>query len=521
MNTENSQHKALAKYTELFIRWNKLLLCFFLFSVSVGLVVYLVTPKTYSSSSLIIYQQQKVNPSKLSPDEERKIEEMVNTVGQQVTSRTSLQSIVKQFDLYPDLRETHPIEDVVVLMRDKDIKIRSHQQKGDVFSVSYSYDDPRKAMLVTNAIASRFIEENIRFREERATETTAYVKDELQMAKVSLDKKESIMRDYKLKYYNEMPDQRAINMQRLNGLQEQYQSIQANIHNLEQTRLLAEEQFAVRKDMLKLSTTTPEAASGNQIDDLETARRSLEKMLAKYTPDHPDVRLLKARIVQLEEERAAGAETGGESDGKAEKGAGSEQTQSQKMGMQLKQIEFNLESLRKEGERVLAQVKQYQQWIETTPVREAEWAALTRDYDELKKHYEYLVAQSLAAEAAESLERRQKGSQFKILDPAYLPEKPTKPDFFAVMFSALGIGLVVGGAFVLLMDFFDTSFRDANELEDVLRVPVLCSVPLVETNGERKRAKIFSVALYSFFAVWLCVLIAGGGYFFQKGWIII
>ncbi|MDH3347107.1 MAG: hypothetical protein OEM02_03260 [Desulfobulbaceae bacterium] len=497
---ETDQRKVLLKNADLLLRWDKLIIFSVLLSLFLGLVVYLNTPKTYQSSSLIMYEQQKISPSRLSPDQEKKIGQMVNTVTQQVASRTSLEGIIKEFGLYQDQLAKLPLEDVVDMMRSK-IDISAQQKKGDIFSVSFQDGNPRKAMLVTNAIAAKFIEENLRFREERASETTAYIDDELRMAKETLDKKEDIMRDYKLKYYNEMPSQRAINISRLNTLQEQYQAVQANIQNLEQTRLLVQQQYELQMQ----SMTNPASGSSKnaQIFDLDSARLSLKSLLSKYTPEHPAVKQLEKQIQQLEQER---------------KGSGA---QSDKQTLQLEEIKLNLKSLRENSRKIQEQIGTYQRWIESTPVREAEWAAVTRDYEELKKHYEYLVSQSLAAQSAESLERRQKGSQFRIVDPAYLPEKPLKPNFLKIMFVAVVLGLGGGVGGVVLFNFFDNSFKDVSEIEELLQMSVICSIPLIVMETEKRKNKIISICYYSSFGFGFLCLVVAMVYLFQKGRIVL
>ncbi|MCK5229893.1 MAG: hypothetical protein KAR13_06490, partial [Desulfobulbaceae bacterium] len=243
---ELEQRQKLKKYLDIVLRSKKIIIFCLLVSIVAGLGKYLRTPKTYQAMALIRYQQQSVNPSRMSPDVKTRIREMVSTVGQQITSRTSLEALIKKFDLYTEMREKIPMEDVVVNMRDHHISIKP-EGKGDIFRVLFHGGNPKKVMLVTNELAAKFIEENLRFREERASETSAYVKDELQMAKKSLDKIESTMRDYKLKFYNEMPQQRDLNMSRLNSLQTQYQGNQDSIQDLERTKILIQEQISLRK----------------------------------------------------------------------------------------------------------------------------------------------------------------------------------------------------------------------------------------------------------------------------------
>ena len=154
-------------------------------------------------------------------------------------------------------------------------------------------------LLVTNALAAKFIEENIRLREETVSETSAYIKDELNMAKEALNKKEAAMRDYKLKYYNEMPDQRGTNITRLNALQSQYQAYQNTLQELERTKVLIQEQISLRQDLLaKLGNNVP-LTPDNSIEDLQA---QLNMLLTRYTEKHPDVKRLKSLIASQQQD---------------------------------------------------------------------------------------------------------------------------------------------------------------------------------------------------------------------------
>lgn len=522
---ENEQRQLLKKYLDIALRRKNLIIFCLLVSVVAGLGKYLRTPKSYQAASLIRYQQQSVNPSKMSPDVQTRIREMVSTVGQQITSRTSLEDLIKKFDLYTEMREKVPMEDVVVMMRDNHIIIKP-AGKGDIFQVSYHGGDPKKVMLVTNELAAKFIEENLRFREERASETSAYVKDELRMAKKSLDKIETTMRDYKLKFYNEMPQQRVVNMSRLNSLQTQYQGNQDSIQDLERTKILIQEQISLRKkeiseerqrilSLMESNGSVPRPGQGgDELEELAGARRALKALQIKYTERHPDVRRLKSTIKELEESLAVKSDSGSGSAEAVDKFGPDAATDKQfgQMVLQQKSVEYNIERLKKEKEEIRSQIEKYQKWVEAAPVREAEWSALTRDYEQLNRHYQELVARNLTAASAESLERRQKGSQFKIVDPAHFPEKPFKPDFIRIMLVALAIGLGMGGGLSFGFEFLDTSFKDAEELEPYLKLPVVCSIPYIFTEKEKKWNKIKFILWVAAFVVSVGIIIAGTAY---------
>jgi hypothetical protein len=114
---------------------------------------------------------------------------------------------------------------------------------------------------------------------------------------------------------------------------------------------------------------------------------------------------------------------------------------------------------------------------------------LTREYGELKRRYDFLVGQNLQADSALNLERRQKGSHFKIEDPARKPENPVKPRFLIVMGIALLAGCGLGGGLALGLEHLDTSFRDPAKLEEALKLDVICSVPHLSLSSEIKRQR--------------------------------
>ncbi|MFC1826913.1 GumC family protein [Thermodesulfobacteriota bacterium] len=518
------QRQQIKRFLDIFLRRKKTIIFCIIIALVLGLGKYLTTSKVYRSTSHIIYQQ-KINPTKMSPDTSG-FGEIVSTVSQQITSRTSLENLINQFDLYKGLRAQLPMEDVVEIMRSRDIGIKP-ELKGNIFSVSYIGSNPRKVLLVTNALAAKFIEENIRFREEIVTDASAYIKDELSMAKESMNKIDAAMRDYKLNYFNEMPQQLESNISRLNALQEQYQSYQTSLQDLERTTVLIQEQISLRKELQSQLESNTQGYTDQRVltksAQLNMHRLEMENLQSKYTDKHPDVKRLKIQIDKLEVDLAEKNTT---ADIEAETetgpvGIGVRDNQIFNMQQQLETIEIDMIRINSERKETKKHIEIYKKWIEAAPIREAEWSDLTRDYEQLKIHYENLVQRDLQAVAAQSLERRQKGSQFKIFDPANLAEKPFKPDFVKIMLIAIAISLGIGCAIAFAFEFLDTSFRDAHDLEKFLEIPVACSIPVIKTATETRKQNIKSVA-------WITVLILslgaiGGGiaYLWLKGSIIL
>jgi polysaccharide chain length determinant protein (PEP-CTERM system associated) len=515
----------IRKYVNLLMNGHKLIVFAVLAAISVALYLYIDSPELYRSSATIVYQEQQVNPSRFSPDQKIDIGEMLNTVSQQVMSRTNLESMIRRFDLYPTMRDNAPIEDVIEYMREKTIDVK-REGGGNVFSVSYKGRDPEKVKQVTNALSVKFIEENLRVREQRARETADYIDDELRMSKETLNEKEEQMRDYKLKYYNEMPQQREANMNRLNNLQEQLQAVQANIQNLEQTRLLVAEQLEILEQMQAEAQARGDAdpGAGGPAGSLAEARDRLRELRSRYTDQHPSVVRMQKRVEQLESEVARLESSGSRSAAAAQAarvGTSDRPSRIQELAFQLKEIDLDLQALRKESDNIRSQIKKYEKWIEAAPIREAEWADLTRDYEELKEYHDELLSRSLAARAAESLEMRQRGSQFRVIDAAFLPESPLKGTFLKIFLVGAFLGLALSSGLILGYDLLDTSFKSAREIEDTLKMSVVCALPMIITEKEKKRIRNINILWYALFCCWFIAWAAATFFFWSRGKIVI
>ncbi len=525
MEQQESQGLNIPHITDLLYRRKFLIIISVLLCISAGLTYYLLQPKIYQSTALLSYQQQKINPAKMSPDEQERIKDIVSTLSQIVTSRTNLEKIITQEDLYKDELKQWPMEDVITRMREHIIIQPS--KDGDIFHISYEATSAPKVGRVTNALASGFIEENMKYREEKASETSAYTQDELNMAKGILDKKEAVMRDYKLKFYNEMPEQRAINMARLTSLQSQAQSKQESIQELKRTRVLIREQIALRRQVIAeqdtISSQQPlnnkTIVIENDRNKLERLQNELDRLREKYTDQHPKVKSLVKKIDHLNQTVGIDPEQKNEKTNEHVK----DKLDSTlvEMQMEIKSIELSLEKIDNEIISIQQLIQQYEQWIAATPVREAEWSALTREYGELKRHYDFLVSQNLQAGSALNLERKQKGSQFKIVDAARTPTKPTKPDFLKIMKFALLAGCLLGAGLTVGLNLIDTSFKNQEKLTQAFGLEVICSVPNLPLKGEIIKKRLWTTVNTIFVLLWSAALIIVFFYFWKLGRIIV
>jgi hypothetical protein len=86
---------------------------------------------------------------------------------------------------------------------------------------------------------------------------------------------------------------------------------------------------------------------------------------------------------------------------------------------------------------IQAQIKSLEDRMEVMPIREQELGVLLRDYENTNKQYQTLLTNKESAKITEQMEKRQKGEQFRVLDPANFPVKPIKPDPLKVFFGGV------------------------------------------------------------------------------------
>jgi uncharacterized protein involved in exopolysaccharide biosynthesis len=322
------------------------------------------------------------------------------------------------------------------------------------------------------------------------------------------------MRDYKLKNYNQMSEQLATNTERLIALQAQYQSTQRSIQEMENSRVLLQDRLILNRQLNAAQmrangkTTSQDEPSVETLAQLQAQLRELQ---ARYTDQHPKIKSLTKKIANFDQTAIFDqtAENNNGKNGGTETGMGLSGSNEQlELQNNVRGISANIAKLNNEKDEIKGSIKKYEGWISATPVKEAEWSALTREYGELKRRYDFLVGQNLQADSALNLERRQKGSQFKIEDPARKPEIPVKPKFLIVMGIALMAGCGLGGGLALGLEHLDSSFRDPAKLEETLKLGVICSVPHLSLPSEIARQRKRNLWEIAFFLLCGLVIIA-------------
>jgi polysaccharide chain length determinant protein (PEP-CTERM system associated) len=483
------------------------------------------SPKLYRASTVILVTPQKVPPDYVRSTVTLRIEDRLQSIGQEIMSRTRLEQIISEFKLYQGEAKSVSLEEIVELMR-KDIQIEIRGREG-YFTVSYIGKDPKVVTLVTNKLASLFIEENLKLREQQAQGTTDFITIELNATRAKLEEQEKTITQFKKQFMNELPEQRDANLKVLEQLQLQYQKIGDNLRGAQDRKLIIQKQLNELKlqmasipgsETLKgedpatnplpfpQGSTKPMMKNPDQLQ-LDQLKNHLSNLRIQYTEKHPDILMAKKKIKDLEEKiEKMKANEAEEEKIKMEKveekaissppvvvsedGASKKEKKEDKfnvefnpfykeMESQLAATDVEIKWLKEDESKIKPRIAEFHMRIENTPVRELAIANLTRDYQNIKESYHSLVRKSLEAQQSENLERRQKGEQFKVIDPARIPEKPFKPNIPRIIVFGLILGMGLGFGMAIFREQMDRSFRDAEDLETTLGFKTLANIPSI------------------------------------------
>jgi polysaccharide chain length determinant protein (PEP-CTERM system associated) len=479
-----------------------------------GLLYGLFSEKIYRTSTTIIVVPQRVPEAYVRSTITGDIDERVRGIWQEVTSRTSLERIIEQFNLYTGARERLPMETVVGAMRKK-IQIDSPTTaRTNAYILSYEGADPILITRVVNALANVFIEENLKLRETQARGTAEFLSEELEKVYRELKHREEELKQYKMEHMGELPEQRMSNLAMLQRFQEELGTLQENIRSAEDRRLLLQRQIAEERSILR---ATAPGVAGPQGDGaapiqapttLEGLRERLKSLRIRYTDTHPDVAIVKKLIAKLEKEQGIQSLASDNEDTEASMESGAPVDAGGPVNAiiiglkyQLKGLEFDIKAMKESSNKVRKQTAVYQERIENTPRREQELVDLSRDYDNLRMSYESLLTRKIEAEQAAALERRQKGEQFRVIDPARIPVVYFKPDLKKILAMTLLLAAGAGFGLALGREYLSNVFYDPEDVKKALNISILACVPLLLTDAEKRKRRLNTLFLSSFAVV--------------------
>jgi succinoglycan biosynthesis transport protein ExoP len=450
-------------------------------------------PSVYRSSTLILVQRP---PSGLvmGANGVQDISSRMDSISQQVLSRTNLLRIANNLHLSEEQRASGKLTDEEIVERmQKNIEIeivRTSDRDPSSFKIYYSSSNPDTAQQVTSELTSALINGTIENAQVDIERQNKVLDSELEDARNKLSSQEEKVRQYKDRHIGELPGYLQSNIQILSGKQSQLQGEQDALSLAKQRNTYLE---SLLSQYVSATTTTKPGESPVGLpaldQELERLRSQLANLSSIYTDQHPDVRKLKEQIAKTQKMKDQlmaqlknkPADTDGSDSANAPSTAPIMEVRSQ-----LKANQLEIANRQHAIETLQSEINNYQARLNSTPVREQELTDLNRDYEQLKAYYDQLLDKKNQAGLAAKISREQQGDRFTMQDPPSRPSKPYSPNRFKLscmgLFAGLAMGLVVAGG----AEFLDDRVYDEDVFKQIVPAEILVEIPALHTPLEEQ-----------------------------------
>lgn len=479
------QNQDLKKLQGIFRRRKGRLIVPLLLTIALTVTIALLLPNIYQSTSTILIREQEIPADLVATTVTGYADQRIQSITQEVTSRGKILKLVEKYDLLPGKRDKLTTDELAKRIKDRIIiePVNAEINKGGssrpttlliAFTLSFQDESAQKAQAVANEIASFYLEKNLQTRAENAQGTTQFLQEQLFQVRADIEAIETKLARFRKEHMEQLPEFTSINMQKLDQLNSDLGDLTMQLRSLEGQRSVLQ---------ARLATVDPHAgASGptslSPEQQLLQARNQLAQMVAKYSAQHPLVKA-KEREIALLSAQAQGP------------GATSARNPTNpaylSLATDLDKVRVTITSLGAEQERKQAQLKELYEKLYAMPEVAKDYAELSADFEIKKQHYADLQQKYLAAKVSQGMEEEKLGESFEVVEPAFLPEKPFKPNRLAIVLIGLVLGLGLAVGLAALAEFTDTRIHDGETLLEVCGFAPLCQVPAIVTARDRRR----------------------------------
>lgn len=461
-------------------------------AVVVSIAAYL-SPDLYEAGAVIVVDPGQVPESYVKSTATIDANQRLAMLQEQILSTTKLGQIINELGLYRNLRGGKSQEEIVAQMS-KSIKIEPVTNTAQVkqlqaFTVSFTSGSPALAAKVSNRLASLFIEENMRLREQEVLGTADFFDREIEKAKRELDDKAQKIAELRSKYAAVLPEVQNLHLQKLTLAElEMRAEIDAAARASQQKQylqsLMAEDPSVVDLDNNAHSVDTVELRA--QLEHLQT---DMDALRSRYGPNYPDVQSKAAEIQKVESqirelEKLIPAAKSASASGLKHHNPVVES--------QIAQLSDEIQKHEARQNELKSQIGYYHSTLEQAPEAAQELTAATSDYTNAADRYKRLEDRKFGADMSSAIETRQQGERFVLLDPAQPPDRPFQPNRPLLDIFGLVAGVFISLIVVVGLEVVDATVKTRRELVERIKAPVFGEVPWLIADSSRRRERVWA-----------------------------
>ncbi len=535
-------------------RQKNIFITLFLLTWLAAIALALFLPPVYRAETTILIEEQQIPQEFVRTTITSYVEERLQVITQQIMSRPRLEEIIERFSLYPEMKKNHTRAEIIErLHKDISLQTVSadvvDRRTGRpstatiAFNLSYEGADPSTVAKVTNRLASLYLEENLRQREKRVSNITSFLQQEHNGLTKRINNLEDKLSAFKQQHGRELPEFNNVNLQAVNRLTRDLEQNRMQLSSLYERKIYLEGQLAgidpqqnrnsLRSDEGRLLLPPNER--------LKSLRLELLNLQSRYSDKHPDIIKIKREIAELEAHQPEQQSGAVELEAKKEQlkklklqekelvgKLGTKHPDRIRLEKEISKLELEIEKNRSDlknsnvdlapesatnpayinikvqiqsaGLEIAAlkaaikrnqqKLEEYQARLENAPLVERDYNKMLRELEQAQARNADISQKLTEAQVAQEMEESQQGERFTIIDPALVPEKPSKPNRLAIALIGFVLALGFATGIAALRENLNSTIKNSADLARLTGLPLLTTMPVMENRSERRRRRL-------------------------------
>jgi len=484
--------KGLSDYLDVLRRRHKLVIYPALFLMVLTIAIAVLLPATYKSTGLILIESQEIPNDLVRTTVTSYADQRIEVIKQKLMTTSKVMELVKKYNLYSELRQKSSVSVVVDMFRGNvsvdmveanviDSRSGQSRRANIAFNVSFMDKSPQIAQKVANELVTEFLNENVRVRTARASETKEFLEEEGDKFQRKIQLLEKKIADFKDEFSDSLPELLPYNLSMVENLQQEI------VQNQNQIMMLKDQVMTMSLELVSLEALYPQANSQqpvSAVQQLAQAKAEYSSLQGKYSPNHPDLKRLKRQVDSLERELGVI-----DADESSKKLSGKSPLFI-KMSSKISSTEREIRRLSIYQKTVKDKLGDYDKRVVETHQVQRAYNDLTRDYENNLAKYKELRANQLQAELAENLESENKGESFALIEPPLVPVESEKPNRKRIILLGLVFSTVIGLGCALLFEMFVGGVRGYNHIGRVIKGVPLVVIPVININDSQTQKRL-------------------------------
>jgi len=478
----------------------------------IGWLMVFNMPPTYEATTKLYVETRSILAPALrgltigtNPDEE------IQLMARTLLSRPNLEKIAMATDLDVSVSDRQSYENLIDSLQ-KNVKLTSAGRE-NLYVISYSNASPQLAKRLVQETLNIFVESRVGDAAADSKKTAEFLDSQIQEFEGRLVQAEQRLSDFKKSQMMAGPASEQGFYARIEAEKQRLEEAQLQMQQLEEQLSSARRQLEGEEPvMFDYSTGTPAGFSSQYDERIRALQNQMDALLIRYTEAHPDVVETKKMIDTLQELRSADIAQ------LEQAAAASPGSNSLNQNQVYQELRLNVARLENEMASVNVRVRSYREKLaqleaqrNIIPDIEAKFAGLNRDYEITKAKYEELVSRREAIELSQRADESQQDVQFKIIEPPFVPIKPSGPPRVLFYTLVLFAGIAAGVFMAFARSQLQPVVTSALQLKTIADFPVFGLVSHTQKAQllkQNKKHLLYFLILSAMLVMCYCALVA-------------